>query len=90
MAKCGGVDYTWGADGLAKAHDFIISLLVYTVYLCYAIAAIVAVIASMQIFFKMTNGQEGVKSEIQTLFWAVIFIISATIVMPDMFGYSLI
>jgi hypothetical protein len=60
MAKCGGVDYSWGADGLAKAHDYIITLLLYIVYLCYAIAGIVAVIASLQIYIKMNVGEEGV------------------------------
>jgi hypothetical protein len=32
MAKCGGVDYSWGADGLAKAHDFIITMLLYVLF----------------------------------------------------------
>jgi hypothetical protein len=57
MAKCGGVDYSWGADGLAKAHDYIITLLLYIVYLCYAIAGIVAVIASLQINTKIADDQ---------------------------------
>ena len=39
-AKCGGVDYSWGADGLAKAHDFVITMLLYVVYICYAVAGI--------------------------------------------------
>ena len=62
-AKCGGVDYSWGADGLAKAHDFVITMLLYVVYLSYAIAGIVAVIASLQIYIKMNVGEEGIKKE---------------------------
>ena len=25
-AKCGGVDYSWGADALSNAHDFTVSV----------------------------------------------------------------
>lgn len=86
-AKCGGVDYSWGADGLAKAHDFVITMLLYVVYLCYAIAGIVAVIASLQIHIKMNTGEEGVKKEIMLVAGAILFIIGASIVLPAFFGY---
>jgi uncharacterized membrane protein len=89
MAKCGSVDYSWGADGLAQAHDFIITMLLYTVYLCYAIAGIVAVIASLQIYIKMNVGEEGIKKEIIMVVGAILFIIAASIVMPAMFGYQI-
>lgn len=89
LAKCGGVDYSWGADGLAKAHDFVITMLLYVVYVCYAIAGIVAVIASLQIYIKMNVGEEGIKKEILTVFFAILFIISASIVLPALFGYQI-
>jgi hypothetical protein len=89
MAKCGGVDYSWGADGLAKAHDFIITMLLYVVYICYAIAGIVAVIASLQIYIKMNIGEDGIKKEILMVVGAILFIISASIVMPALFGYQI-
>lgn len=89
MAKCGGVDYSWGADGLAKAHDFIITMLLYVVYICYAIAGIVAVIASLQIYIKMNVGEDGIKKEILMVVGAILFIISASIVMPALFGYQI-
>ena len=89
LAKCGGVDYSWGADGLAKAHDFIITMLLYVVYLCYAIAGIVAVIASLQIYIKMNVGEDGIKKEILTVVGAILFIIGASIVMPALFGYQI-
>lgn len=88
-AKCGGVDYSWGADGLAKAHDFVITMLLYVVYLSYAIAGIVAVIASLQIYIKMNVGEEGVKKEIIMVVGAILFIISASIFMPALFGYQI-
>lgn len=85
-AKCGGVDYSWGADGLAKAHDFVITMLLYVVYLSYAIAGIVAVIASLQIYIKMNVGEEGIKKEIMMVVGAILFIIGASIFMPALFG----
>ncbi|MDE6715302.1 MAG: DUF4134 domain-containing protein [Muribaculaceae bacterium] len=88
-AKCGGVDYSWGADGLAKAHDFVITMLLYVVYLSYAIAGIVAVIASLQIYIKMNVGEEGIKKEIMMVVGAILFIIGASIFMPALFGYQI-
>lgn len=28
-AKCGGVDYSWGADVLANAHDYTVTMMLY-------------------------------------------------------------
>lgn len=88
-AKCGGVDYTWGADGLAKAHDFVITMLLYVVYLSYAVAGIVAVIASLQIYIKMNVGEEGIQKEIIMVVGAILFIIGASVFMPALFGYQI-
>ncbi|MCE9107381.1 DUF4134 domain-containing protein [Bacteroides pyogenes] len=88
-AKCGGVDYSWGADGLAKAHDFVITMLLYVVYVCYAVAGIVSVIASLQIYFKINAGEEGWKKEIMMVVGAILFIIGATVVFPAFFGYRI-
>ena len=35
-AKCGNVDYSWGADALASAHDYAVTMMLYIVYMCYA------------------------------------------------------
>ena len=37
-AKCGGVDYSWGADALALMHDYVVTMMLYVLYLLYAIA----------------------------------------------------
>lgn len=29
FAKCGGVDYSWGADALSNAHDFAVTMMLY-------------------------------------------------------------
>jgi hypothetical protein len=49
----------------------------------------VAVIASLQIYIKMNVGEEGIKKEIMMVIGAILFIISASIVMPALFGYQL-
>lgn len=89
IAKCGGVDYSWGADALAKMHDYVVTTMLYVVYFCYAVAGIVSIISALQIYIKMNVGEEGIKKEILTLVGAILFIIGATIVMPAFFGYRL-
>ena len=79
-AKCGGVDYSWGADALALMHDY--------VYLTYAIAALVTIYASLQIFIKMNAGEEGIVKEILMVVGACMFMIGASIVFPAFFGYQ--
>ena len=37
FAKCGGVDYSWGADALALMHDYVVTMMLYVLYLTYAI-----------------------------------------------------
>lgn len=59
-AKCGGVDYSCGADALSNAHDFTVTMMLYVVYLVYAIAAIVAIIGALQIYIKMNTGEGDV------------------------------
>lgn len=89
LAKCGGVDYSWGADALALVHDYVVTMMLYVLYLGYAIAVIVAVIASLQIYIKMNIGEEGVMKEILYLVGACIFMISASILFPSFFGYQI-
>ena len=81
FAKCGGVDYSWGADALALMHD-------YVLYLTYAIAALVTIYASLQIFIKMNAGEEGIVKEILMVVGACMFMIGASIVFPAFFGYQ--
>lgn len=57
FAKCGNVDYSWGADALASAHDYAVTMMLYVVYLCYAIAGIVVIVSALQIYIKMNTGE---------------------------------
>ena len=86
-AKCGGVDYSWGAEALALMHDYVVTMMLYVLYLLYAIAAIVAIYASLQIYVKMNTREEGITREIMMVVGACLFIIGASIVFPEFFGY---
>ena len=59
-AKCGNVDYSWGADALASAHDYAVTMMLYIVYLCYAVAGIVVIVSALQIYIKMNTGEEEI------------------------------
>ena len=88
-AKCGGVDYTMGAEALAQMHDFVVTMMMYVTYLTYTVASIVAVISALQIYIKINVGEEGVAKSIMTLIGAILFLIGATMVMPAIFGYQI-
>ena len=87
-AKCGGVDYSLGADALALMHDYVVTMMLYVLYLTYAIAALVTIYASLQIFIKMNAGEEGIVKEILMVVGACMFMIGASIVFPAFFGYQ--
>ena len=89
-AKCGGVDYSWGAVALTNAHDFTVTMMLYVVYLVYAIAAIVAIIGALQIYIKMNTGEGDVTKSIMMLIGACLFMIGATILFPAFFGYNIV
>ena len=89
-AKCGGVDYSWGADALSNAHDFTVTMMLYVVYLLYAISAIVAIIGALQIYIKMNTGEGDVTKSIMMLIGACLFMIGATILFPAFFGYNIV
>ena len=55
-AKSGGVDYSWGAGALAKAHDYTVTMMLYVLYVCYAVGSVMAIISALLIYFKMQYG----------------------------------
>lgn len=88
-AKCGGVDYSWGADALARQHDFVVTMMLYVLYIIYAVASIVVVYASLQIYIKMNSGETGIVKDILTLVGACLFLVGASTVFPAVFGYRI-
>ena len=89
-AKCGGVDYSWGADALANAHDYTVTMMLYVVYLSYAVAGLVAIIGALQIYLKMQTGEGDITKPIMMPVGACLFMIGAYILFPAFFGYSII
>ena len=88
FAKCGSVDYSQGAEALARMHDYVVTMMLYVLYVLYA--GIAAVISALQIYIKMNMGEDGVMKAILTLIGAILFIIGASIVMPAFFGYKIL
>ena len=89
-AKCGGVDYSWGADALANAHDYTVTMMLYVVYLSYAVAGLVAIIGALPIYLNMKTGEGDITKSIMMLVGACLFMIGAYILFPAFFGYSII
>ena len=74
--------------GLQLMHDYVVTMMLYVLYLTYAIAALVTIYASLQIFIKMNAGEEGIVKEILMVVGACMFMIGASIVFPAFFGYQ--
>lgn len=87
-AKCGSVDYSWGADGLAEATAFVGTVMIYTVEILYAVAGIVVIVAALQIFMKMNYHEGDITKSLVLLFGGILFMIGASIVMPALYGYQ--
>lgn len=77
------------ADALATMHDYIVTMMLYVLWLCYAIAAIMVIISALQIYIKMNTGEDGITKSIMMLIGACIFMIGASIVFPAFFGYQI-
>lgn len=88
-AKCGNVDYSRGADALAGMHDYVVTMMLYVLYLTYAVAAVMVIISALQIYIKMNTGEDGVTKSILTLIGACLFMIGASILFPAFFGYQI-
>ena len=89
FAKSGAVNYSWGADALATMHDFVVTMMMYVLYICYAVASVLAVISALQIYIKWNTGEDGIVKSILMLFGSCMFIIGASIVFPAFFGYRI-
>ena len=87
-ARCGSVDYTMGADGLANAVYWLILITMNTMDVLYAGAAIVVVISALQIYIRMNTGEGEVTKSIMMLIGGCLFMILAPIVMEGIFGFE--
>jgi hypothetical protein len=89
QAKCGSVDYSWGASALATMHDYVVTMMLYSVYILGAISVIVGIYSAMLIYFKMNAGEQGVTKAILMLVGSALFFTAAIYVLPAFFGYRL-
>lgn len=89
FAKSGGVNYSWGADALATMHDFVVTMMLYVLYICYSIASVLVIVSAFQIYIKMNTGEDGIVKSFLSLLGACLFIIGASIVLPAFFGYRI-
>ena len=81
-ARCGSVDYSWGADGLAEATAFVGTMMIY------AVASIMVIISALQICIKMNYHEGDITKSMMMLVGGILFIIGASIVMPALYGYQ--
>ena len=92
FAKCGSVNYSWGADSLATMHDYVVTMMLYVLYVCYAIASVLAIVSALQIYIKMNTGEDGITKSITSLVGACLFhnrrisCISGILRLPDLNG----
>jgi hypothetical protein len=52
-------------------HDYVVTMMLYVLYVLYAGAGIAAVISALQIYIKMNMGEDGVMKAILTLIGAI-------------------
>ena len=87
-ARCGSVDYTMGADGLANAVYWLVLMTMNTMDVLYAGAAVLVVVSALQIYLRMNNGEGEVTKSIMMLVGGCLFMILAPIVMEAIFGFE--
>ena len=58
MAKSGSGKLQTGVrDALATMHDFVVTMMLYVLYVCYAIASVFVVVSALQIYIKMIRAK---------------------------------
>ena len=70
-------------------HDYVVTMMLYVLYICYAVAAVFVVISAFQIYVRMNTGEDGITKSIVTLVGACLFILGASVVFPAFFGYRI-
>ena len=70
-------------------HDYVVTMMLYVLYVCYAIASVLAIVSALQIYIKMNTGEDGITKSITSLVGACLFIIGASVVFPAFFGYRI-
>ena len=88
FAKSGSDELQLGADALATMHDFVVTMMLYVLYMCYPSHPFWSSCPPSRIYIKMNTGEDGIV-KLLSLLGACLFIIGASIVLPAFFGYRI-
>ena len=86
--RCGAVDYSWDLDGLSSMVMFVTRIMTAVLGIVYSIGAILSIVSATNIYVKMNTGEEGFTKNVIMLIGAIIFMLTATIVLPAFFGWT--
>lgn len=81
--------YDLSMQALKDMTEEIVLTMGYVVALMYAVAAVLSVYGVTVVYIKMTTGEPGVTKSIMQLVGTCLFLVSAFVVLPAFFGFSL-
>ena len=87
-ASCGTTDYSGSSGRLYNMVVYVLAMCSYVMQLMYAIATLFSLYSATSIYIKMQAGEEGFTKSIIMLVGSILFLLSATIVMPAFFGFN--
>lgn len=85
----GCTDYSHGADALHYVVEWVMFVLLRVIQIVYAGASLLAIYSATSIYIKMNMGEDGIMKSILILVGALVFLISATLVLPAFFNFTL-
>ena len=88
FAVCGSTDYSGSSGRLYNMVVYVLAMCSYVMQLMYAIATLFSLYSATSIYIKMQSGEEGFTKSIIMLVGSILFLLSATIVMPAFFGFN--
>lgn len=88
FAVCGSTDYSGSSGRLYNMVVYVLAMCSYVMQLMYAIATLFSLYSATSIYIKMQAGEEGFTKSIIMLVGSILFLLSATIVMPAFFGFN--
>lgn len=87
-AVCGSTDYSGSSGRLYNMVVYVLAMCSYVLQLLYAIGTLFSLYSATSIYIKMQAGEEGFTKSVIMLIGSVLFLLSATIVMPAFFGFQ--
>lgn len=87
-ANCGSTDYSGSSGRLYNMVVYVLAMCSYVAQLMYAIATLISLYSATSIYIKMQTGEEGFTKFVIVLVGSILFLLSATIVMPAFFGFQ--